>query len=135
MTATPGHPVVILRVKVVKVSELAMWLPMCRLEKQVVLFMEIRTTLLDLVLVKFRSVVPRARASAIPTVGQVQLLWCVVLSTRVQCLGAVTATFLPLFNFTLSIPVTPFPCPLIACLTLRLFVLSGLHVECPCSTL
>lgn len=96
MTATPGHPVVILRVKVVKVSDLAIWLPMLTLERHVVVLMDIRTTLLDLVLVNFPSVVPSARESSMPTVGQVQLLCCVVLSTLVQCLGAVTATVLPL---------------------------------------
>lgn len=69
---------------------------------QVVFFMETRTTLLDLVLVKFPNVVPSARESAMPTVGQVQLFWWVVLSTLVQCLGAVTATVLPLCEVRFS---------------------------------
>lgn len=99
--ATRGQCPVILRVNVVNVNDLAMWLPMFRLEKHVVLFIEIRTTLLDLVLVKFRSVVPSARESAIPTVGQVHLLWCVVLSTLVHCLVAVTATFVPLCDYVI----------------------------------
>lgn len=94
MIATPGQCPVILRVNVVNVSDLIMWLPMSRLEKQEELLIDIRTTLLDLVLVNFRSVVPSARASAMPTVGQVHLLRWVVLSTLVQCLVAVTATVL-----------------------------------------
>lgn len=51
-------------------------------------------TLLSLVLVKLCSVVTTDRDDAMPTVGQVNRLVPVWLSTLVQILGAVTGTLL-----------------------------------------
>lgn len=87
-----GQPVVIMRVHLVSVIVLAITRPTAGLEVHLVLLASIRMTLLELVVVKFVSVVPRDRDDATPTVGKVNELVPVVVSTLVHPLGAVTGT-------------------------------------------
>lgn len=95
MTPT-GQPPVIMRVHLVSVMVLAITRPTAGLDVHLLLLADIRTTLLEFVLVKFRSVVPRDRDDATPTVGHVKFPDPVWLTTLVQMLGAVTGTsYLP----------------------------------------